>query len=129
MAGMFRPAQKAANASGSEPPSRKENAERACSSTYLARSVIHSFHKPLAGEKVLEDAVERDRAVEAQAQVPLVSPPLAAGLPPCARDPPRSGGAEHPRANVMKSHRHRAALAQLNSRGKRGTEKAQSELA
>src|SRR5215510_7146227 len=129
MAGMFRAAQNAASASGSEPPSRKENAERACSSTYFARSVIHSFHKPLAGKKVLEDAIERDRAVEAQAQVPLISPPLTAGLPPGARDPPWSGGAEHPRANVMKSHRHRTALAQLNPGGKRGTKKPQSELA
>src|ERR1051326_3463951 len=96
---MFCAAQNAVSASGSEPPSRKENAERACSSTYFAGSVIHPFHKPLAARELLKHAINscrRDQIqLEVQFDVPLIALPLTGFVPPRAGSAPGSTSAQH----------------------------------
>src|SRR5579859_4436923 len=95
MAGMFCAAPNAASASGSDPPSRNENAERACNSTYFAGSVIHPFDKPLAGAQVLKHPVEAGGSGEVQFHVPFIALPFAAFVPPRAGGAPGAGHARY----------------------------------
>src|SRR5207302_4899566 len=73
------------NASGSDAPSRKEKAERACSSTY---SVIRPLHIPIAGARIERDAAHTLYALRCQPDIPLFTAPV--GLrPPLSIHAPR----------------------------------------
>src|SRR5215472_795589 len=129
MAGMFWAAQNSAIASGSEPPSRKEKAERAWSSAYFAGSVIHSFHKPLAAEKVLKNAIQANRSGVIQLQVPFIALPLAALVPPCARGAPWSSGSRHSCSSSFERNGGRTSFTHRHPGSKRRTKHPQSQLA
>src|ERR1035441_3062317 len=83
MAGMPNSAQAPARSSGTDAPSRKLKAERACNSTYA--SVIAALDEPAA--RLAADAVER---AIAEGDVPFVARPGGGG-PPIARSAPGAG--------------------------------------
>src|SRR4051812_15101327 len=74
--------------SGDDAPSRKLNAERACSSTY---SVIARLHKPALVREIAVHAVERQPILLLQPHIPLVAAPAVVA-------PPFTGSAPRPRA-------------------------------
>ena len=71
MPGRPSPAAVIASASGREPPSRKENADRACSSTYcMAQSYIPSTNQLLCGQ-IAKNPIKRSMAIKHQLYVPF----------------------------------------------------------
>src|SRR5207302_4352424 len=74
--------------SGEDAPSKKLNAERACSSTY---SVIARLHKPALALEIAVHAVERQSILLLHGDVPLVAAPAIVA-------PPFTGSAPRPRA-------------------------------
>src|SRR6266404_3930523 len=121
IAGMSSEAHRAISASGSEAPSRKLNADRACSSIY--GSVIEAFDKPVPGIHAVINAIY---AAIAQVDIPLVTRP-AAFCPPFARTAPRTGSCQHISANAGRSNPRRSILLYLNSSGQGWTEHAKGQ--
>src|ERR1700760_4248900 len=93
MAGTFNSAAVSARASGREAPSRKENADRECNSTYMAQSYIPSTNQL----RVLRSkyAIERSVTIKREIYIPLLSFPFARGIPPIATVAPWTGRMKH----------------------------------
>src|SRR5436305_9647572 len=96
IAGIPSSADAAAISSGDDAPSRKLNAERACSSTY---SVIARLHKPILALKIAVHAIERQPILLLYRHVPLIAAP-AIVAPPFTRSAPRPRARRHLAANI-----------------------------
>src|SRR6266496_3939982 len=81
-------AHRVANSSGNEAPSRKLNAERACSSMY---SVISALNEPGRRQSFAVDSIQ---ASVVQADVPVITVPWVVG-PPIARCAPWTRRLQH----------------------------------
>src|SRR5882762_888930 len=103
MAGIPSSAQTAAISSGEDAPSRKLNAERACSSTY---SVIARLHEPALARQIAVHAIKRQPILLLHRDVPLVAAP-AVVAPPLTRCAPRPRARRHLAAHVEERHPHR----------------------
>src|SRR3954464_5663338 len=95
----------AAISSGDDAPSRKLNAERACSSTYL---VIARLHEPALARQLAIHAVESHPILLLHRNVPLIAAP-AIVAPPFARCPPWPGARRNLSAHIQERHSHRLA--------------------
>src|SRR5579862_5337163 len=85
IAGISNAAARCIRNSGIDAPSRNENADRACSSTY---SVIRPLHIPAAGTRIKGNAAHALHALGYQSHIPLFAAPV--GLrPPLPTHTPR----------------------------------------
>src|SRR6185437_10004758 len=105
--------------SGSDAPSRKLNADRACSSTY---SVIAALHEPTAAGF----AINAIKSTIAEGDIPLVAIPGFA-RPPAAGSAPGPGGRDDFSGKPGCPELHRPMIQRFHLRGQCGAIKTKRE--